>query len=64
MPLPLTLTPALTLTLKPTVVTLPLALSLTLTQMNKCIITNGKAGLYDGCKVAVECALEKSFSAV
>ena len=37
--------------------------------MNKCIITNGKAGLYDGCKVAVECALEKgpgpgSFSAV
>ena len=35
-----------------------------LTQMNKCIMVNGKAGLYDGCKVAVECALEKSFSAV
>ena len=30
-----------------------------LTQMNKSIMVNGKAGLYDGCKVAVECALEK-----
>ena len=35
-----------------------------LTQMNKCIMVNGKAGLYDGCKVAVQCVLEKSFSAV
>ena len=38
---------------------IPSTLPLPLTQMNKCIVTNGKAGLYDGCKVAVECALEK-----
>ena len=30
-----------------------------LTQMNSSIKVNGKAGLYDGCKVAVQCALEK-----
>jgi hypothetical protein len=30
-----------------------------LTQMNESIMINGKAGLYNGCKVAVECALGK-----
>ena len=30
-----------------------------LTQMNRSIKVNGKAGLYNGCKVAVECALKK-----
>ena len=28
-----------------------------LTQMNQSIMVNGQAGLYNGCKVAVECAL-------
>lgn len=30
-----------------------------LTQFNRSIMVNGQAGLYDGCKVAVECALKK-----
>ena len=30
-----------------------------LTQFNQSIMVNGAAGLYNGCKVAVECALKK-----